>query len=434
MRITGPRLSRIGVFVVLALLPFGHTAAFLPSSNLQHAPVDYYKTTPTDPIAQLQQRLADGRVRLERDPDHGYLKSLLQALDIDISSQVLVGSKTSLQRDRISPATPRAIYFNDDSYVAWVQRSRLLELSAVDPQLGATFYTVDQGSDDASAANALTREYDLCLQCHNPPAPGHVMVSLVPDQTGWPLFHDVVFEMTDRSPWEERWGGWFVTGTHGDLPHLGNLIIERAASSRAGDAAFREAVADRKGANVTDLSPFLDATRYLTPHSDIVALMIMTHQVDVQNLMTRLNYAARKAIHVANGANATDSYREDADRLINAMLFVGEARWDGRISGTSMFADDFQRRGPKDSQGRSLRAFDLSRRLFRYPLSYLIYSKAFFGLPGPARRYVVQGLAGVLTGRDSRSQFAHLSMDDREAILQILEETHPDFAAVQPWR
>ena len=87
---------------------------------------------------------------------------------------------------------------------------------------------------------------------------------------------------------------------------------------------------------------------------------------------------------------------------------------------------EFAERGPFDKQGRSLRQFDLSTRLFKYPCSYLIYSKAFDGMPADVREYVLRRVYDVLTGEDQSPEFAHLSAADRTAIREILVETKPN--------
>ena len=431
---SGLRLTLLQI-TVLAILaaPF---AGSMPRQRvrtvLEHDAINYYGSPATDSISELQKRMDRGEVRIETDPSFGYLTSTLRALDIDVSSQVLVSSKTSLQVSLISPDTPRAIYFNDDTYVGWVQGSAALEISTVDPRLGAVFYTLDQRSEGTPRADTpkFTREFAVCLQCHDPAAPGHVMTSIIPDGTGLPLYYAGFFTTTDRSPMEERWAGWYVTGVHGQERHLGNLIVADPPAFKPGIRRDWITLDRSKGANVTDLSAFLDTSKYLTGHSDIVALMVLGHQTSVQNQMTRLNYAARKAIHDANGADVLDAYKGEAERLIKDMLLVGEHQLASPIAGSSGFAGDFQRRGPRDSRGRSLRTLDLTQRLFRYPLSYLVYSKAFAALPTPAKGYVCRRLVDILSGRDRSRDFEHIASKDRQAILEILKETHPDFTGL----
>lgn len=79
---------------------------------------------------------------------------------------------------------------------------------------------------------------------------------------------------------------------------------------------------------------------------------------------------------------------------------------------------------------------DLTRRTFRYPLSYLLYSAGFDGLPEPTKAYVRGRLYDLLTGKATNpagaKSFAHLSADDCRAIDDILVDTKPDLPAY--WR
>jgi hypothetical protein len=368
---------------------------------------------PSDPILELQARMKSGAVKLASEPKHGYLESLLKNLDIPVSSQTLVFSKTSFQTERISPKNPRAMYFNDDVYVAWIPGSLLIEIMSLGSPATAGFYLLNQDTSEPPEFERSTgHDCSVCHYVHEaaPRFVPHFMVSsVVPDMEGnaegaFPI------ETTDRSPMNERWGGWYVTGTHGNQKHLGNTVLQKPASAFAQipPAAFS------KSFNVTDLKSRFDTSRYLSPHSDIVALMVLEHQTDVQNLMV---LAAQPAA----------SPKETGEHLLQAMLFSGAAPLTAPVQGASNFAAEFSARGPRDSGGRALRDFDLKTRLFRYPLSYLIYSKAFDGLPQPVKTYVYQRLREVLTGADKSPAFAHLSATDRKAILEILTATKPDF-------
>jgi hypothetical protein len=250
----------------------------------------------------------------------------------------------------------------------------------------------------------------------------------VPDENGQPLFHAGTFVTTDRSPLEERWGGWYVTGTHGNQLHMGNLIVRDLPPSQPG-LNFRRVELERaEGANVTDLTTVFDAEPYLSPHSDIVALMVLGHQVLVQNLMTKLHYAVAKSLYDRPGVDPVAANRDLAESFVDALLLVDEARLTSPVHGTSGFEEDFESRGPFDSQGRSLRALDLERRMFRYPLSYLIHSNAFSALPDAAAAFVYERIEQVLSGADRSPRFDHLSDADRQAIQEILIETQPGFA------
>jgi hypothetical protein len=155
---------------------------------------------------------------------------------------------------------------------------------------------------------------------------------------------------------------------------------------------------------------------YPSPHSDVVALLTFDHQLRMMNLLTRIGWEAR-----AETASLSSAVRD----VVDYMLFVDEASLEA-IRGSSTFTTVFSARGPRDRQGRSLRDFDLERRLFRYPCSYLIYSPAFDALPNAAKTAIYARMSEVLLGKDQSPKYVRLSADDRRAILEILRETKPD--------
>jgi hypothetical protein len=149
----------------------------------------------------------------------------------------------------------------------------------------------------------------------------------------------------------------------------------------------------------------------------------------MHNLITLTNYQTRLAMYAA-GANPLSAdqrkqYEKPAEELLRYLLFANEATLATPVKGDSTFAQEFAARGPRDSQGRSLRDFDLSTRIFKYPCSYLIYSKAFDDIPEPAKSYIYHRLLEVLTGREQSPDFAKLTGEDRRAILEILLATKP---------
>jgi hypothetical protein len=147
----------------------------------------------------------------------------------------------------------------------------------------------------------------------------------------------------------------------------------------------------------------------------------------VQNLLVRASFDTRQAL--ASHSSTPAAVDEAVEPLVRAMLFVGAAEITAPIVGTPGFRQQFEDRGPRDEHGRSLRELDLKTRLFRYPLSYMIYSEAFDALPSPAKSRVYERLAEILSGSDTSADFAALSSEDRRSILEILTDTKPDFAA-----
>ena len=409
------------------------SSALAQIDGIERAPINY-KTAPTDNvITSLQKRIDAGQAKLRFVDDHGYLPALLKELNVPQSSQVLVFSKTSFQRERITPKTPRALYFNDDVYVGFCLRGDVLEVSAVDPQLGTAYYTLDQ---DPDRRPRFRRQFDNCLVCHTSSAtggaPGHLVRSVFTDRTGNPILSAGTFRTDHSSPLKERWGGWYVTGTHGDQMHMGNWVVENKRDP--------ESEGNAGGQNVTDLKPRFTVANYLTPHSDLVALMVLEHQVECHNRIARAMINTREALYYQETLNrdlgepATKKWDSVARRiesageqLVKYMLFCEESKLTAPVAGTSDFAKEFAARGPFDKQGRSLREFDLTTRLFKYPCSYLIYSKAFAGLPKEVKDHVLKRLTEVLTGKDQSETFAHLTAADRKAVLEILRDTLPEF-------
>ena len=408
------------------------------AEDYDREPINYSKAEPKNPVSRLMKDMHAGKVQLKHQAPLGYLPSLLEALHVPRSSQTLVFSKTSLQRQRISPATPRALYFNDDVYVGYCQDGEVLEISTADPQLGAVFYTLSQDTDESPQ---FVRQTDNCLLCHGSSqtkyVPGHLLRSVFVDSSGLPLLAAGTHRINQTSPIENRWGGWYVTGTHGPQKHQGNLVVRgRTVPNDLDNTA---------GMNLTELGDRFDSTAYLSGQSDIVALMVLEHQAEAHNLITQANFLTRQALHQQKELNrdlgeapdhvwnSTHSrIKSGGEPLVEYFLFSEEAELTHRIAGTAGFAEEFAKQSPRDRHGRSLRDFDLERRLFKYPCSYLIYSPSFQALPAEAQQYVFGRLWDVLSGHDQTKPFAHLTAADRQAILEILRDTLPNLPA--SWR
>jgi hypothetical protein len=419
----------VGILLVLFF------ALTITAGDIEREPILYSKSTPHNIISRLQERLASGKTRFRYDPDFGYLKDLLKELNIPISSQLFVFSKTSLQRVRISPKTPRAVYFNDDVYVGFCLHGVVLEISVADPKLGTVFYTLDQEQDEKPV---ITRQTESCLVCHasshNYGLPGHLIRSVHTDRTGEPMLASGSYRTDQTSPYAERWGGWYVTGNDGHQDHLGNQIFKRRRDNEEGVHGPHH--------NVTDLSSYFTTGLYLSPHSDLIAHLVLQHQTTMHNRITRASYETRDALYYQDDLNKAlgekpgtqfDSTKSRiksvGDDLLKYLLFSGEAPLTEPVEGTSSFAKEFSARGPRDAQGRSLRDFDLKTHLFRYPCSYLIYSESFDKLPPGVSDYVMRRLFDILTGKDGDKSFAHLTAQDRKNILEIVRATKQNLPA-----
>ena len=360
-------------------------------------PAIAYATRPTtDAIADLDRRIDRGEVRLVFEEGAGYLRSVLDALRLPTDSQMLVMSKTGVQGLHTGPENPRAIYFDDAVTVGYIRGAPLLEFAVHDPQQGVVFYTIDQKPQARVQFDRPTS----CLRCHvaynTLHVPGMIVrsVSIAPD--GLPLGQVGGYDVDDRTPFSKRFGGWYVSGSTGSMRHLGNTIAGRS-----------------------DI-PAFDAHDYLSPQSDVAALMVFAHQSHMTNLITRVGWESRMGVLTP----------ETVVEFVDYLLFVDEPPLEAPIKGMSGFAARFQAQGPADKRGRSFRQLDLERRLLRYPCSYMIYSAAFRALPDEARRDVYRRMWTILSGADDAARdarHARLSAADRVTVLEILRETVSDW-------
>ena len=363
-------------------------------------PIRYSKAASETMVDVVGASLNSEQKTMRYSETGGYLQGLLESLDISPTSQVLVFSKSSAQRDHINPANPRAIYFNDDVYVGYIPGAPSLEITASDPRLGTVFYTLDQRRSDKPKFQRTSQ----CLECHAASrtmgVPGHLFRSFSVDRSGWVDFTKLGDQMNHRLPFVDRYGGWYLTGqkipkvTHGRrLPNL--------ESAGAASVPF----------HISDYPEF---------GSDIVALMVLGHQVHFHNYLTRLNYEARIAMRQYGHVRYL---KQQIEGFLRYLLFVDEAPLTGVIDGQNGFVDEFLKRAKKDGEGRSLREFDLTSRLFKYRCSYLIGSSAFNGLEATVRRAISLRLKEILEAADPKAPFALLPRAERKAIRQILVST-----------
>ena len=370
-------------------------------------PAINYNTAPTSTVIDdLNDRIEKGTLKLNYASDNGYLKSTLAALNVPVESQVLVYTGTSLQAPKINMQNPRAIFFTDTLAVAWVRTGVVLEIAAQDPRQGTIYYTIDQ---TPQATPHFSRRLD-CLSCHlswdTLAVPGPLVLSTFPRKSDKDYANG--FAVDHYSSIAERWGGWYVTGKRVPMKHMGNypLIMPKPQ--------------DYPPPARTSVDGMFDLDGYPTHHSDIVALLILEHQAHATNLITRLAWEAR--------VGHTDKLPEAINNLVDYLLFVDEANFaEGRIEGSSGFAEKFESLGPKDSRGRSLRDLDLQSRIMKYPLSYMIYTPAFDALPADIKATIARKIRSVLNGEDAAAKWAYLTPPTRQAILEILKETKSDF-------
>ena len=415
------RASLIGSLVIVgAICSWGAAlVAQRPDAyagSRDHPAIQYSTSGVETSVARLDRDLEAGTTRLTFNDANGYLPSLLSALGVPVESQLLVFSETSAQAALIRPASPRALYFNDTTAVGWVRGATTLEVAAHDPRRGTVFYTIDQRR---SAQPRLTRRDD-CLLCHltweTLGVPGWTMISTFPMSDDKNAYASGV-SVDHRTPLDQRWGGWYVTGSAVPSRHFGNLPVIRPQRELALPAPKPPALTSAAGT--------FDTAGYLSTFSDVVALMVLGHQTHMINLLTRLGWETRVAEREGTLMQAATATRlqQAVRELVDYLLFVDEAPIPSKIEGSSAFAEKFASLGPTDAQGRSLRQLDLAKRLLRFPCSYMIYSPAFDALPASALDAVYQRMWTILSGQETDTIYAHVTRADRSAVVEILRET-----------
>ena len=419
-------------------------AALAAPVAAQNSPTDEYQLlgytskAEKNRIATLASKLESGEVTLEFSGHRGYLDSFLHALGIDPNSQVLVFSKTSLQHPLIDAKHPRAVYFNDDTYIGWVQNSNLVEVMTTDARLGNVFYAFH---NLPNAKEPIERQSQRCLVCHDSSGAGGGGVPQILAQSSVYGTNDMMLaevvnntNVTDKTPIDKRWGGWYVTGLSGKQKHLGNVQLDSEQ-----ELARLERNLEINIPTLADQMRF-DPRPYAGKTSDIVALLVLEHQLTVQNQLTYIRFKAPAVLERSNLASASsarswDELPEKArkvltrmnDELVRLMFFTDAAPFTDAIKGNADYVANFEAAGPKDQSGRSLRQFDLQKRLFKYPLSYLVYSEFFDTLPPFSKDYVMQQIAAVLQGK-RKDIAANLTAAQRKDISEILLATKPEFA------
>ncbi|MEW6323708.1 MAG: hypothetical protein AB1635_21765 [Acidobacteriota bacterium] len=391
----------------------------------EHPAIAYASRPTTDRVARLDQALGQRGATLERDARTGYLSAVLRALDIPVESQLLVFSKTGLQREHTSPKNPRALYFNEAVVVGYIPGASSLELAAHDPQQGVVFYTLDQ---TASGSRRFTRRTS-CLTCHLSTStlevPGMIVRSHVVGDDGRVIPGLGSHAVDHRTPHTDRWGGWLVTGKaqtlYAPLGNLGNITV--TPDPTLGSAIHSNHVL------IEWLNRSPDTDRYPTSDSDLAALMAFDHQQHAINLLTRLGWTARIALSEGRALDSATDIRDQVFELADYLLFVDEAPLTVAVTPRAGFAEHLAARVPADGRGRSCGQLELRTRLLKYPCSYMIYSEAFDALPSPVKDAVYRRLVDILSGRVAGQRYAHLTSPLREAILEILQETKADLPA-----
>lgn len=377
------------------LLTIACAASLTAQAFHRRGPTFYKRGRDDNVVTRLDARLASGELELPPEGPAGRLRPLLRALGVPEASQLLVFSKTSLQRHHVSLQNPRALYFGPDVYVGWIPGAASIELACGDPALGVVFYSLPQ---DPATPPRLRRD-DSCLRCHatthTDEEPGVVLRSVFVDPTGHPIASAGDVDVTLRTPLVERWGGWLVTGAF-EGRHRGNAAA--VADERGGYA-----VPHRPAADLTAFAE-LRAGDYPAATSDIAALLVFEQQATIHNLLVRATLQTRYLLdkdRVVNELLDEHGMRASTRRVVDrlaaeiaaALLLDGEPSLAGLGAAPApAFAAAYAAQWPRDERGVRLGELDLTRRTFVLPLSPMVHAPSFAAMPDALRAGVLERL------------------------------------------
>ncbi|MEM7697224.1 MAG: hypothetical protein AAF236_02330 [Verrucomicrobiota bacterium] len=412
-----------GVTLLGSIAEVARAQAF---NDFDLAPHSYYSNERADRMSLLLARVEAGDVDLGTERQLPLLERLLEELEIPVSSQILLFSKTSLQRKLITPSNPRAMYFNDDTHLAWMPGGKM-EIISFDSESGGRFFIEE--SPFREPEPIVFDSPKSCFGCHGGSAtnylPGPLARSNFTSETGGRLGSVAVhIRMSHEVAFEDRWGGYFVTGAPASLAHLGNSFAQRQD---------RTVYLDREShREMNSLDGYFDPAKFPATGSHIVNLLVFDHQIEAHNRLIEARYRHRQVEYETNKfGRAISKTRVDTerffDRLVDYLLFTEEVPLTGHsIERNPAFEEAFRSRRKTGPDGRSLRDFDLENHIFANRLSYMIQTPAFTDAPLAMRERVYSRLRETLVERDS-GRHAHVGRIERERILSILMATHPDF-------
>ena len=393
-------------------------------------PHGYFSKDAKDPVTLLMKRVQRGEVLIKEPNGKPLVERLLRELGLNKDTQVLVFSRTSLQRREVSYSNPRALYFNESVYLGWMPNGRI-EIASFDPELGPIFYFQRELDDASSPLLARTRS---CLGCHAGDAtnflPGSLGRSVYPDKSGRSLRSiDDYRRSGHHIPLHDRYGGWFVSGNHGAMRHMGNAIASREGGKITID---RE-----QFANLEKLDRFFSTEAYPAPGSDIAALLVFDHQVTMHHRLVEAAYRARQSLFDSkldpketdvsklSKGRSTDEFLEGRDKVVDYLLFRDETPIP-KVSCDPAFRRAFSANRIADSRKRSLKDLRLDGRIFENRCSYMIYSPTFDQFPPMLKGAIYARIHEILTSPKPVEGFDYLGKDEKRRILEILDETKED--------
>ncbi len=384
-------------------------------------PIRYSDTMPTDRLAGLKAKLEARKAEGQLGYGLNALEFVLDELDVPKESQVLVFSKTSLQNSRITPQTPRCLFFSANSYVGYVPGGSI-EVIVQDAALGPVFYLLEP---DRNGAIKIERDTNRCLSCHatsrTENVPGLLIRSVYAEAEGHPILQLGTHDVAHETALADRWGGWYVTGKS-SLPHLGNRIFKDDSDLTP------------SGIQIKSVEGRVDVKNYLRPTSDVVALLVLEHQTKMHNLLNAATMNYRRSVYFMKILNpdadpavgsASDIAESGAKDIVSYLFFKDEADLGDGVEGDAKFQQAFVKRFPKSKEGDSLAEFRLYGRIFKNRCSYMVYSDAFKGMPVLLKQKVIARMKRVVAGEEEG--FEYLKKSELKRIDGILSETLADW-------
>jgi len=393
-------------------------------------PHGYFSKDAKDPVTLLMKRVQRGEILIKDPNGKPLVERLLRELGLNKDTQVLVFSRTSLQRREVSYSNPRALYFNESVYLGWMPNGRI-EIASFDPELGPIFYFQRELDDTSSPLLERSRS---CLGCHAGDAtnflPGSLGRSVYPDKSGRSLRSiDDYRRSGHHIPLHDRYGGWFVSGNHGTMRHMGNAIATR----EQGEVTINR----EQFANLEKLDRFFSTEAYPAPGSDIAALLVFDHQVTMHHRLVEAAYRARQSLFDSkldpketdlsklSKGRSIDEFIEGRDKVVDYLLFRNETPIP-KVSCDPGFRRAFTANRIADSRKRSLKDLRLDGRIFENRCSYMIYSPTFDQFPPMLKGAIYARIHEILTSPKPVEGFDYLGKDEKRRILEILHETKED--------
>lgn len=412
-----PRLSIVALLSLSSALSAAAPEPF--KGDVEQPPHSYSQRPLQDRFTKMKDAFEAGRIPLDGSSEKAFLLSLLKVLGVPASSQMLVFSTTSLQLRYITPGNPRALFFNEDLYVGYIPGARL-EIVSLDPEAGAVFYIFDipRGGQPIRIERS-----DRCANCHIGDDTGHVpgllVKSVVPGPTGGSLISFRQAQSGHGIPFDQRFGGWYVTGGRGIAEHWGNTIGRMAEGK----------------VTKTTIEPgrLFDFAKYPVATSDVLPQLLLEHQTGFVNRVVEANYRTRAALHT-DGEKLTPAHTaelaEQARLVTRYLLFADEVPLPATgLQGDTAFKKDFLQTRRPTAAGLALKDFDLRTRLFRQRCSYMIYSPVFAGLSPSMKQSIYRRLREALSVERPDREYSYLPATEKQAIRGILQATLTDLPA-----